>query len=105
MIICCPIAAPCSNKLTNLRTPRHRVFLEMLADGRLSKILALLQYPKSASFEAFMAVKIQVIFALKMETAWSSETLLSFHNTTRRHNTEDFELNPTFHYRSQKLTL
>jgi len=35
--------------------------------------------------------------ALKMEAAWSSETLVSFHSTTRRHNPEDLDLN--FHRR------
>jgi len=29
------------------------------------------------------------IFTLKMETAWASETLLSYHDTTLRYNPED----------------
>jgi len=33
------------------------------------------------------------LFTLKMEVAWISEILVSCHNTTRRHNPEDLDLN------------
>jgi hypothetical protein len=31
-------------------------------------------------------------FILKKEAAWTSETLVSYHNTTRRHSPEDLDL-------------
>jgi len=36
-------------------------------------------------------------FTLKIEVAWSSETLVSYHNTTQHHNPENLDLNP-HHY-------
>jgi hypothetical protein len=32
-------------------------------------------------------------FTLKMEAAWTSETVVSYHSTTLRHSPEDLELN------------
>jgi hypothetical protein len=47
--------------------------------------------------EVFMVMEIKVAYfwvpTLKMEVAWSSETLVSYHITVWHHNSEDLYLN------------
>jgi len=65
--------------------PLHLVFLYLIT---LNYVI----------FEAFTAVKIQVevfcVVVLKMEAARSSETVVSYCNTTWRHNPKDLDFDP-----------
>jgi hypothetical protein len=87
----------------------ERLFLEVSSSSFLSNPVVLpregfAQFPVGSYFLLLHPDPLAAIthFTLKMDVAMSSETLVSYHNTTRRHNTEDLDLN---YYRRENLKL